>query len=341
MISIIICSQYSNIESSLAENIKKTIGVDYEIVHIDNSHRSYSIFEAYNLGVERAKGDYLCFMHEDVLFHSKDWGKIVENYLAQPFVGALGVAGGNVVLDRLDWRFYGFGLVHLLQGTTTVEEKPNYYISYDASKIHLPLCQVAVLDGVWICIRKELFTQIRFDDKTFHDFHLYDSDICMQVNTIGLGVFMTHDILLEHKSEGTFSQGYADSLKVFSQKWKTCLPLVKGTIVTKEETEAAIDKAIPLFQERLERDKILIGLRKLFMDKKKGLPVRAYTEEEIELMDESAFRHRKLCMKDKDMSFQEVWTLVSDYMANPIFRQKAKLFMKFLWYRVLNQGKLK
>lgn len=336
MISIIICSTKSILNEALRNNIIKTIGVPHEIIHIDNSQGKYNIFEAYNLGVKQAKGEYLCFMHEDIIFHSQNWGKAVELHLSQPFVGALGVAGGNVVLDKLDWRFYGFGQVYLIQGNSSTEETPGYYISHTVSKDpHIPLSQVAVLDGVWICIRKDLFNQIRFDDHNFHDFHLYDSDICMQVNQMGLGVFVTYDVLLEHKSEGTFSEGYKDSLAVFANKWKDCLPLIKGMVVSNEQINEALTKAQIMFDKRLAHDAIIIRLRKFFNAKRNGEQCPELTDEEIQVLDESAFSYRKICIKNKELTNSDVWPLICQYMKSPYAKRKAKLLTKYVWYRVI------
>lgn len=75
MISIIICSRNKNIDSELEQNILDTIGnIVYEVINIDNSTNNYSIFQAYNKGTQIAKYPYLCFMHEDILFHTADWG---------------------------------------------------------------------------------------------------------------------------------------------------------------------------------------------------------------------------------------------------------------------------
>ena len=70
MTSIIICSRKSEVSLELKESISSTIGVDFEIVVIDNSHNKYSIFEAYNLGAKRATNPYLCFIHEDIITSS-------------------------------------------------------------------------------------------------------------------------------------------------------------------------------------------------------------------------------------------------------------------------------
>lgn len=74
MISCIICSRSSKISEELEKNIVETIGCDYELVVIDNSRNEYSIFSAYNKGVKRAKGNVLCFMHDDILYRTSNWG---------------------------------------------------------------------------------------------------------------------------------------------------------------------------------------------------------------------------------------------------------------------------
>ena len=75
MFSIIICSRKKEISHKLYQNISETIGVPFEVLCIDNSRNDYSMCSAYNEGVKRAKYPFLCFMHEDVTFLSKEWGK--------------------------------------------------------------------------------------------------------------------------------------------------------------------------------------------------------------------------------------------------------------------------
>ena len=87
-----------------------------------------------------------------------------------------------------------------MQGNSSVEPHPLYYLEHRGDFEKFPLEkgteEVAVVDGVWMAMRKDLFNQIRFDDNNFHDFHLYDSDICMQVNHLGLDVMVTDKIYL-------------------------------------------------------------------------------------------------------------------------------------------------
>lgn len=338
MISIIICSKQIATDPILLQNIKDTIGTEYEVIHIDNSTNRYNIFEAYNQGVSQSHGEYLCFMHDDVIFHSKDWGTVVEKSLALKAVGALGVAGGCVVQAHTDWRFYRFHrLNYLIQGVNTVEENSQYYTLDPPlqTPYKRPLAMVAVLDGVWICIRRELFEQIRFDDVNYHDFHLYDSDICMQINTLGLCSFVTYDILLEHKSEGAFSAGFKENLEVFSNKWKEMLPLVKGISVSKNELEEALRIGNMSLDERLTQDAKLIAIRQLQKQKAAGEACRPYTADELKTMEASAYACRKQCIKDLSTPSQKVLNLIRSYMRLPYARRSTQLIIKFIWYRVL------
>jgi glycosyltransferase involved in cell wall biosynthesis len=338
MLSLIICSQNAVLSNALSRNIEETVGVDHEIVHIDNSQRKYSIFEAYNKGVEQAHGEYLCFMHEDISYHSQNWGQAVVNHLSQPFVGAIGVAGGCVIPDRLDWRFLDYQTTYLIQGSYTEEENPRYYVSSPAKKAKNPsLVQVATLDGVWICIRRDLFQQIRFDDQTFHDFHLYDSDICMQINQLGLGVFVTYDVLLEHKSMGVFSDSYQENLEIFHRKWKDCLPMVKGMMLSKEEIDHAVEEAQDYFNGRMSDDHRKIELRRLLIQKSQRADTRKLTKQEKKRIDKSAYRCRRVYLKDKKMTTSEAWTGVKEYLRSPYAKKRGRLLSKFLWYRIIHR----
>lgn len=342
MISIIICSKQPILDNRLSENIKNTIGSAYEIVHIDNSHCKYSIFEAYNIGVKRAKGQYLCFMHEDVVFHSSGWGAVVEKYLCNSSVGALGVAGGCVAPQGADWRFYdgGFEYVNLLQGALTLEEDPNYYICYlpHRKKIHgsgVSLHQVAVLDGVWICIRKELFSQIRFDDVSFHSFHLYDSDISMQVNKLGKDLFVVSDILLEHMSEGSFSKEFEEGMEVFNQKWKDDLPIVRGVTLSEGDMRKYLEGAPERLAQRMRLDYLTTVIRKLHALKKSGTLCRDFTDEELLLIKRSVFRRVKWSIKNKHIPLRRLFQIMREQFHNPLLEHKGKLIAKFFWYRMV------
>lgn len=97
MLSIIVCSRNQTLPKEFTENVSTTVGVEYEIVAIDNSQNNYSIFSAYNLGFSKCKYPYLCFVHEDVQFHTQNWGEKIIAHLQEANTGILGLAGSDLV----------------------------------------------------------------------------------------------------------------------------------------------------------------------------------------------------------------------------------------------------
>ena len=102
----------------MEKNIAETIGCEYEMVVIDNSKNSHSIFSAYNEGVRRAKGDILCFMHEDILYKTKNWGEQVKKLFENEDIGVVGLMGAYIMTkDYGYWTMmnpYVTGFVPLL-----------------------------------------------------------------------------------------------------------------------------------------------------------------------------------------------------------------------------------
>ena len=118
MISIIICSRNQSISNILVDNIKNTIGIEHELVIIDNSENKYTIFTAYNQGVKLSKYTYLCFMHEDIVFHSPNWGiKVVDLFRLHTNIGLIGVIGGHFIPNTpATWFSSSFCSGTILQG---------------------------------------------------------------------------------------------------------------------------------------------------------------------------------------------------------------------------------
>ena len=116
MLSIIICSRNSDIPPSLRENIRQTIGVEYEFIIIDNSENKYSIFSAYNKGVSLSRFPFLLFMHDDISYLTPGWGGELSAVFKDPSVGAAGIAG-TPFLAKIPggWWSTGLGYLYLRQ----------------------------------------------------------------------------------------------------------------------------------------------------------------------------------------------------------------------------------
>jgi len=75
MISIIICSVNTAFLEQVNKNITATIGVPYELLAWDNRDAKKGICEVYNWMASKAQYAYLCFVHEDILFETENWGQ--------------------------------------------------------------------------------------------------------------------------------------------------------------------------------------------------------------------------------------------------------------------------
>jgi hypothetical protein len=227
MLSIIICHRNIELLTATKKNIQETIGIPYELVVIDNSKNGYTIFSAYNEGVEKAKYNILCFMHEDILFHTHNWGEKVINHFEKLEVGMIGIIGGlaQSSIPSAWWfnNYFGKSAKNLLMRSNR-NGNAKLYQYYSNPYNEKDKAEAIVVDGVWFCIRKSLFNNISFDEKTFTGFHLYDADISMQVLQHSKN-YIIYDVLIEHKWSGKISKDYYWDLIKFSNKWSHKLPL--------------------------------------------------------------------------------------------------------------------
>jgi len=235
MLSIIICSRNKVLSKELTENIKVTVGVDYEIIYIDNSENKYSIFAAYNLGITQSKYPYLCFVHEDVFFHTSDWGEKVISHLQDTKTGIIGVAGSDLV-TRIPASWANMiSQGHNIILTDNARKKPTEIIllpkNYNLSKR-----SSIILDGLFMCMRKDLTNKIHFDEN-LKGFHGYDYDISLQSIMAGYTNYVIYDIKLEHFSGGKTSILYFRNLISIFKKWENNLPIIGDNVTLEERLE--------------------------------------------------------------------------------------------------------
>ncbi|GHS94064.1 hypothetical protein FACS1894207_1610 [Bacteroidia bacterium] len=218
MISVIICSRNKDIPEQLKSNIEATIGVQYELVVIDNSKQDYSIFSAYNEGIRRASYNYLCFMHEDIRYHSNDWGTKVLTHLDKPETGLIGLSGAYYLLAIPSSWFKAkpYAKNQIQSDPTGRRASKRYSITEDK--------EVICVDGFWFCAKKNIFEQVSFDEKTFDNFHFYDLDISMQIHEKKFRTYAVSDIVVEHLSGGSFNSDWLKSAYAFHRKWEKYLP---------------------------------------------------------------------------------------------------------------------
>lgn len=248
MISIIICSRNNEISNGLYSNIETTIGVEFEIVLIDNSKNNFSIFSAYNLGIEKSKFPVLCFVHEDVLFHTRNWGDTLIKYFNNiPLLGCIGVAGATYKtkapsgwwdIRKTEW------VLNIIQHCKDKVNKVESigWINLENYK------EVAVIDGVFIATQKSY--NLRFDG-SISGFHGYDLNLSLEAKKMGLKVVVTREILLEHFSKGTINKEWFIAAHYLHKKYSDILPISFNSRIVRKEAEVIqlerfIDQALNL-----------------------------------------------------------------------------------------------
>lgn len=224
MISVIICHRNKEYLNKISDNIKNTIGTDYELIIIDNTTNQYSIFEAYNIGVSKSNNEIICFSHEDIIFHTNDWGINVLNHFKNSEIGIIGICGGNSMpICPAPWWNSEILNDHLANNINTWEDKPSWHNF--KNPYNQNATEALLIDGAWFCTRKSYFTEIRFDNINFKGFHCYDSDICLQVKQIHKKIVVVYDILLEHFSAGVINNDWCISAEILADKWSNITPI--------------------------------------------------------------------------------------------------------------------
>ncbi len=245
MISIIVCSKDGELLKELSEDIKSSVGCDFELVAIDNREMG-GICRVYNEGLKKAKFPYVCFVHEDVRFLTKDWGKIVAGKLEDKEVGVLGVAGSSLMPENGVWfsverPFVKGQVVHVVDGK---EQLDRYGIIREDS-------EVVVLDGLFLACRREIAEKFKFDED-LDGFHFYDMDFSLRVSKELKNVVIS-DILLKHFSGGKKDESYEVLRKKFIEKHR--LPYTKLNVIPKKSFKwQAFD-----YDSKKEYPKVLVG----------------------------------------------------------------------------------
>ncbi|HMP92734.1 MAG TPA: glycosyltransferase, partial [Phnomibacter sp.] len=189
MISIIICSINPDYLDKVTQNIAATIGVPYELLVKDNRQDNLPICQVYNQQAALAKYDLLLFLHEDVVFHSQQWGQdLVKIFKEVPNIGVVGLAGSAYKSAALSGWYTGvkeldaYRVLHNIAGRHVwLQHSP------DENKL---LHQAVCVDGVFIATTRENWKNIQFNEAELKGFHFYDLDFSIRTHKQNRAVFI-------------------------------------------------------------------------------------------------------------------------------------------------------
>jgi glycosyltransferase involved in cell wall biosynthesis len=221
MISVIVCSIDSKLVRVLKENIRKTIGVKYEIIVIDNLKHKFSISSAYNIGAHKAKYEFLCFIHEDILFHTMMWGTNLIAHLSKKEISLIGILGCLVKTKAPSGVYIPLDSIYRVNQIQRT--KDNLLVHYYLNPNSESYSEVRILDGMFLATTKENHKLYCFDEVHLKGFHAYDIDFSLG-QTMNGKVIVIYDILIEHLSFGGNTKMWIEAQLAVSKKWKDILP---------------------------------------------------------------------------------------------------------------------
>ena len=228
MISVIVCSIQPKWLADLKENIESNIGVEYQLIAVDNRLEKKGICQVYNEAANKAKYNILCFIHEDVLIHSSNWGQKLLNLLSDETIGLVGVSGTiyksafPATWPACDPSLYRINTIQHFKN----QPDPVKSVINPSNRNYE---EVVILDGVFLATKKSIFNTCSFDEKLFKGFHCYDLDYSLNVGR-DYKIIVTYDILLEHFSEGSLNKNWLEDSIRLHKKWKEILPKQIGQI---------------------------------------------------------------------------------------------------------------
>lgn len=266
MFSIIVCSINPKMLHELEDNIRLTIGCDYEIIAVDNREKCWPIAKVYNYGAERSRYPYLFFVHEDVVFYSSNWGKIIGDKLSEPDCGVIGFVGTKAMLKcysgwylRNEWT-----VSHFCQRDTAMNKA---FWNVSNAYLDVPFEEVVALDGFGLFVKKQIWVNNPFDEKLLTGFHCYDVDFSLHVARKYKNYVCTaYEVVVEHVSKGSLNEEwYKSTIELYQSKWKYLLPMsVEGmnlnpVKVKLEEERQYYNFLCKIMKYNLEKKRIVLN----------------------------------------------------------------------------------
>jgi len=149
-----------------------------------------SVLAAYNQAWRLADTEFVCFLHNDTTMLDPRWLRHLLTPLASPDIGLSGLYGVKRV--RRDGRYAGRTIVHSLAEGPTVRP---------------PWEEVAAVDGVCLCLRRDVLEAVGGVDEGYGFFHGYDRDLSFAVRETSRRCVTVY-APFHHAGGGTRTRGF-------------------------------------------------------------------------------------------------------------------------------------
>jgi len=194
-------------------HIDNTIGVNHKTYCYPNFNQ-YSLPQIYNQAIKdyNEKDCIFVMCHNDIVFKTKDWGKLLLKHFNHSNYGILGVAGSTYLPETGRWwddRSKMYGIVEHTNGL-------NEWISEYSNQIR-GIQPAIMIDGLFMSFDPEKITN-KFNEN-YGKFHFYDIPFCIDnyFDEVDIGVISNIKIL--HKSVGQTDAGWEENRQKFIKEY--------------------------------------------------------------------------------------------------------------------------
>ena len=228
------------VDNKFIAHIKNTIGCNHKICRYVNNNE-FSLPEIYNkaLSEHHTEDSIFVFIHNDILFKTNNWGRVLLSKFNSYNYDIIGLAGtASLGEDGIWWTEKPklYGIVNHTDGFR--EWESGFSPSFSGIK------DVVAIDGVFIAVNPD--TIIHKFDESYKGFHFYDISFCFPNYLDGCNIGVTTDIRIIHKSVGITTPEWEENRKKFIDENKDELP-----ITTDFEIKDVIQHKIKLKNEPL------------------------------------------------------------------------------------------
>jgi len=206
-------------DSKFNEQIENTIGVDHSISRFIN-HNEFSLSQIYNEALNDNTEDNVIFVfcHNDIVFKTKDWGKILLRKFNHTEYGIIGIAGTTFVPQSGTWWDDRSKMYGIVEHSDQISEWTSEY----SEKI-TGIQSVVHVDGLFMAV--DPYRIEKKYNENYGKFHFYDLTFCVDNYLEEVLIGVTTDIRILHKSVGATYQSWEDNRLKFVEDYREYLPL--------------------------------------------------------------------------------------------------------------------
>lgn len=232
-------------DNKFIKHINDTIGVSHSVSRYVNKNE-FSLTNIYNKALLPPYNDTIFVMcHNDILFKTKNWGRILLTKFNNTNYDIIGVAGSSYIPKTGMWWEDRSKMVGIVEHTDGISTWVSEYSKESRGKITPVVC----IDGLFIAFNPN--TIINKFDEDFNGFHFYDLSFSTSNYLDGCNIGVTTDIRILHKSIGRTNNDWEMNRILFVKKYYDELPIYLNVKIINN-----VDNYIPLLTE----DEIMVNI---------------------------------------------------------------------------------